>query len=70
MRRMTWARVGGHRIGAHVYEFPHLCPGVDCAIAAWMAAKHRKKMYEQLMPYGRRVTPRAETDLDGPEQEA
>ena len=32
---LTLVWVAGHRDGAMVLEFPHLCPGVDCAIARW-----------------------------------
>ena len=37
--RPTLTFVKGHRIDGAVYEFPHLCPGEDCAIARWLARK-------------------------------
>lgn len=28
--------VGGHRVGLVVVEFPHRCPGDNCAIGEWI----------------------------------
>jgi len=28
--------VAGHRIAGQVFEFPHRCPGRDCAVAEWL----------------------------------
>lgn len=34
--------VSGHRILTRVYEFPHLCPGDDCAISRWLLDKWKR----------------------------
>lgn len=31
--------VAGHRLNGEVYEFPHRCPGADCAVAEWLYRK-------------------------------
>jgi hypothetical protein len=28
--------VAGHRLNGQVFEFPHRCPGEDCAVAEWL----------------------------------
>lgn len=37
--------VHGHTLGGTVYEFPHLCPGSTCAIAAWLEKKRAREAY-------------------------
>lgn len=33
---------GGHHVGRYWYDFPHICPGLGCAIAAWLKTKHMR----------------------------
>ena len=37
--------VRGHRIGAIVAEFPHLCPGVGCAIGEWLRQQEQARAW-------------------------
>ncbi len=30
----------GHRFEGAIYEFPHVCPGDECAIARWLLERH------------------------------
>lgn len=45
---MTFVR--GHRIEQRAYEFPHLCPGEGCAIAAWLYRRDVEAGYRSLDP--------------------
>ncbi len=51
--------VKGHRIGRVVVEFPHICPGADCAIERWYREKVTRAEYENYVvrPARRRVKP-------------
>lgn len=40
--------VQGHRAEGRVYHFPHQCPGLGCAVAAWLARKDERIVYESL----------------------
>lgn len=42
--------VMGHTIGNQVYEFPHLCPGAECAIGRFQEAQHRRTLRRAPMP--------------------
>lgn len=41
-------RVAGHRIENRIYQFPHICPGLDCAIAQWLFRKDERIVYKTL----------------------
>lgn len=41
-------RVAGHTINGVARDFPHRCPGVECAIARWLARKDERIVYENL----------------------
>lgn len=32
--------MGGHWVRDRFMGFPHLCPGLDCAISRWLRAQH------------------------------
>ena len=32
--------VRGHDIEGVTHTFPHVCPGEDCAVAAWIRSRH------------------------------
>lgn len=42
--------VAGHAFGRYVYEFPHVCPGDECAIGRWLEEGHRKVLRGPLAP--------------------
>jgi hypothetical protein len=39
--------VKGHRLNGLFYQWFHLCPGVGCAIQAWLANQARRHRYER-----------------------
>jgi hypothetical protein len=60
----------GHRVGSRIFEFPHFCPGDECAIADWCFQKVYR--LEGTRALGRieavpaaPVAPGAEGDLPG-----
>lgn len=42
----------GHQVNGRVYEFPHACPGPDCAVARYLVARSYRVAYETLKPQG------------------
>lgn len=47
--RSTLPLALGHAVNGVLMEFPHLCPGEDCAIAAWLCDKLAREGYESLI---------------------
>lgn len=42
---LKWVR--GHLIYGIPYDFPHLCPGEDCAIGTWLLTHYREAEYRR-----------------------
>jgi len=47
--------VQGHRATPRLwFPFPHLCPGVGCAIEAWVVARWQRYRFEHRLQLGKR----------------